>query len=139
MRFIDCRCARAFCGSLLAVSSKHPFARKRTVDVATVDTAEVLSLSEGHCLRDQTPAICRPTDIVQPTHCEQLPTMLALVRAGMGIAFVPEMFVRANPTPDVAFLKLRNPEPYRAVNLMKRRGRKLSPAADRLLKQIAEW
>jgi len=124
---------------LLAVGSKHPLARRRTADVAQLDTAEVLSLSEGHCLRDQTPAICRPKDIVQPTHCEQLPTLLGLVSAGMGIAFVPEMFAQRNTASGVTYLKLRNPEPFRAINLMKRRGRKLSPAADRLLKLIAEW
>ena len=65
-------------------------------------------------------------------------TLLALVRAGLGVAFVPEMFVRENTVTGVHFLKLRNPEPYRQVNIMKRRGRQLSPVANRLLKLISE-
>ncbi len=124
---------------VLAVPETDPRARlARAVDVASIEPATVLSLADGHCLRDQTPAQCRPRDTRERTTCEQLPTLLALVRAGLGVAFVPAMFAREAGTPGVAFLPVYNPEAKRAINVMKRRGRKLNPAASWLLNRIAE-
>lgn len=125
---------------LLAVSSKDPLvSRERAIKLSEIDAEELLSLSEGHCLRDQTLAVCRPNDIHGLPTCEQLPTLLALVKARFGVAFVPGMFVRENNTRGVDFLQIRDPEPHRAINIMKRRGRKLAPPAEGLLKLIGEW
>ncbi len=125
---------------LLAVSSRDPMARvDHPIDVADINPAEVLSLSGGHCLQDQVPKVCRRGGQGQIATCEQLPTLLAMVRARLGVAFVPGMFVRENETRGVDFLPLRNPAPSRDINVMKRRGRKLGPLAERLLKLIGRW
>ena len=91
-------------------------------------------MGEGHCLRGQTIELCRTAGSAHHTVCEQLPTLLAMVREGLGVTFVPAMFAHENALPGVSFLQLRNPSPKRSVNLMKRRGRKLNPVADTLLK-----
>ncbi len=126
---------------LLAVPSAHPLARSRsgTVRLSEVPKSEILVLSEGHCLRDQTIKVCRTPDANEFFQCEQLPTLQALVAAGLGVAFVPEMFVAEHPASGVTYLRLRDPEPMRAINIMKRRGKKLRLPADSLLKQIADF
>lgn len=122
---------------LLAVPQSHELARAKQGSLATSDIPrdQLLLLSEGHCLRDQTLKVCKPRESNEFFQCEQLPTLQTLVASGMGIAFVPEMFVAEHPAAGVSYLHLRDPEPLRAINVMKRRGRKLLAPAESLLKQ----
>ncbi len=120
---------------LLATSRKHQLADlTRPVEVDEIGPDELLFLSEGHCLRGQTITICRTAEAAHRTCCEQLPTLLSMVREGLGVTFVPAMFAHENAMPGVVFQKLRNPAPKRSITLMKRRGRKLNPVAESLLK-----
>ncbi len=125
---------------LLAVPTSHRLARgsRGAVRLAEVPRAELLLLSEGHCFRDQALQVCRAREANETFQCEQLPTLQALVAAGLGIAFVPAMFVAEHPAAKVTYLHLRQPEPTRAINLMKRRGKKLRLPAESLMKRLSQ-
>ncbi|MEM9481200.1 MAG: LysR substrate-binding domain-containing protein [Verrucomicrobiota bacterium] len=120
---------------LLAIHYKHRLADlSRPLEVDEIGSDELLFLSEGHCLRGQTITICRAAESAHRTCCEQLPTLLSMVREGLGATFVPAMFARENAMAGVVFKNLRNPSPSRSINIMKRRGRKLNAVADKLMK-----
>lgn len=67
------------------------------VDVSKIDPAELLLLSDGHCLRDQVYAACnlgavRSDDRGGPrTQRTSLSTILSLVGSGAGVTLVPAM------------------------------------------------
>lgn len=126
---------------LLAVPRSHELARSKqgTLQPADIPREQLLFLGEGHCLREQTLKVCRTRKPDEAFQCEQLPTVQTLVAAGLGIAFVPAMFVADHPVAGVSYLRLRAPQPLRAINVMKRRGRKLTPPAESLFRQILEF
>lgn len=132
----------------LALPDSHALANDDPVDASRVDPAEVLLLSEGHCLREQVPERCRSfsADNTEPSNpasleCEQLSTLQALVASGLGVAFVPEMSVPRGPRPGIVYRRLKRPVVRRTIALLKRRGRKMSLAAGALalcLKEIPQ-
>jgi len=129
----------------VALPEGHALARMETVPASEIVPDHVLSLSDGHCLRDQVPTVCRSRAVsggrAQPgslLECEQLSTLQALVAAGLGVAFVPEMSVRQEPVEGVVYRKLKTPSARRQIALLKRRGRNMSPAAKALADCLRE-
>ena len=122
---------------LLAVSEQHPLARAKNeiVSLADIPKQELLLLGEGHCFRDQALEICSLEESAKGFSCEQLSTLQTLVAANLGVAFVPMMFRNFLPLIGVRYLKIK-PEPVRAINILKRRGKKLRPPAQLLWNEI---
>ena len=76
---------------LLALPPEHPLATAARLDVAALAGETFLTLEQGHCLRDQTAAICRrlglePHHEVEASSIESLRQMVSL---GVGCAIVP--------------------------------------------------
>ena len=46
------------------------------------------------------------------------------------------MFREHHSTPGVSYLRIKDPVPTRAINTLKRRGKKLKPSADSLMKAV---
>lgn len=117
----------------------HPLASRRSVtwaELATFDYIAVTKASGNRLLLDL--ALANTPDLPQPS-CEarHVRTVVDMVAAGVGIAAVPEMAIPNN----AAVLKLRavpltTPVVNRTLGLIKRRGRVLSPAAERLHQMI---
>lgn len=129
----------------LALPDDHPLAREQQVATSGIDPSDVLSLSDGHCLRDQVPERCQSRSMadgegnkVGLLECEQLSTLQALVAAGLGVAFVPEMSVPQGPRRGIVYRSLKKPVTRRQIALLKRRGRKMSPAARALAECLRE-
>jgi len=115
---------------LLAVGSAHPLAHRERVSIEDLPSEDgIILLSEGHCLRDQSLRLCHPEAKGAQLECEQLPTMLALVSAGLGMGIVPETSALPAKVAGVKYLRFYHPEPRREINLMKRRGRAMNRAA----------
>ncbi len=83
---------------LVALPRRHPLAGRARVAPGALSTEPVILLEEGHCLRDQSVAVCdavglgRRRDDAQAAGLESLRQM---VMAGIGIALVPELATRA--------------------------------------------
>lgn len=82
---------------VLAVSKDHRLARRKRVAVSDLVEEEVLLLDDGHCLRDQTLAICDAAGACElgDFRATSLATLVHMVEAGVGITMLPQMAVDA--------------------------------------------
>lgn len=119
----------------LACRSGHPLSSKPHVDMETIAPADLLLLSEGHCLRDQTLELCKiserqdsgPVDL----RAASLQTLVELVRAGRGYTLLPKLAaVPISARSDKLHLVQIKPAPSRHVRLVFRKSfsRKVSMA-----------
>lgn len=77
----------------LAVPDHHPLAASDKVQLRRVSLERLLILKDGHCLRDETLAVCDRARARFTSHfeAEQFLTIFELIRAGFGVSIVPEM------------------------------------------------
>jgi DNA-binding transcriptional LysR family regulator len=112
----------------------HPLAAKRKVtwqDLARHDFITVSRASGNRLLIDQALAGLqhRPQALYEAQH---VTTLLGLVEAGLGVAAVPSLAMPAEKHPVLVSVPLVEPDVTRAVGLIRKRGRKLAPAAQQL-------
>ena len=118
----------------VAMPEGHRLAKaKGPVDMEQLPKEEIIVLGDGHCLGDQTLSVCRIRRSPDRLECEQIETLFAMVAAGLGLAIVPEMASQRHLGSGVLVKPFQDPEPTRAINLIKRRSATLSPAAEALL------
>jgi len=72
---------------LLAVSGRHPLARREHLDVQELATQKLLLLEDGHCLRDQALEVCRLFGANEKSEfrATSLETLRQMVAADVGI------------------------------------------------------
>jgi LysR family hydrogen peroxide-inducible transcriptional activator len=76
---------------LAALPQSHRLAKRRTINEKDL-AADVLVLSEGHCLADQTLMACgRRALAKQPLQAASLGTLIQLVAEGCGTTLVPQL------------------------------------------------
>jgi LysR family hydrogen peroxide-inducible transcriptional activator len=121
---------------LVAAPNAHPVCALSRVRPSSINERDLILLSEGNCLRDQTMQLCKGGASPSALVCEQLPTQLAMVAAGLGVAVVPEMAIKGTTAQGVSFLRFADPAPKRLIGLLKRRGLTLSLAARELVKRL---
>jgi LysR family transcriptional regulator, hydrogen peroxide-inducible genes activator len=111
---------------LVALPSGHRLARQKRITPGSLASESILLLEEGHCLRDQSLAVCHSAglanqrDDVQATGLESLRQM---VMAGIGIALVPELATLAPFGAErlAVYRRFQPPEPKRQLLLAWRR------------------
>ncbi len=119
---------------LLAVPAGHRLAtRAEPPRPSELDADELIHLSDGHCLAEQTLRLCRVRTPNPRLQCDQLATALALVSSGLGVTVVPQLAGRDHARGSVVFRPFANNGLFRVISLMKRRGVKPSPGAAKLL------
>lgn len=77
----------------LAVPEGHPLASAEKVQLRRLSEERLLILKDGHCLRDETLAICdrARARFSGQFEADQFLTIFELIRAGFGVSIVPEM------------------------------------------------
>lgn len=104
----------------LVVPDDHALAGAAQPSIGDVDTNELLLLTEGHCFRDQTAALC---ELGPPRRSSlratSLETLVNLVAQGMGVTLVPSLARPAAPGLEVR--PLSDLDAARAVNLTVRK------------------
>lgn len=122
---------------LLAAPNSHPLAlRKIPPGPGDVDPDELIHLSDGHCLAEQTRKIwesCKPSVGLE---CDQIATALAMVSAGMGVTIVPKLALSDVSHPNIVCRPFAGKGLHRSIQLMKCRRSKLTPAAEKLLASL---
>ncbi|MBD1573087.1 DNA-binding transcriptional regulator OxyR [Vibrio sp. S17_S38] len=109
----------------LAVPETHEWAKLDQVDLQQLSGRTVLSLGDGHCLRDQALGFCfaagaRDDDRFKATSLETLRNMVA---AGGGITLLPQLATPVEKVKDgVCYLPAVNPTPSRQLVLVYRPG-----------------
>ncbi len=107
----------------IALPQGHLLARDDAIALDAVDTAELLLLTEGHCLRDQVLEACGGDGSGARTQDTSLATILALVGAGAGVTLVPAMSLAGSWVTDsgIALRKEASGVAARQVRLVTRK------------------
>lgn len=122
----------AFCA---AMPEEHPLAGQAEVDLAEFARENLLLLSEGHCLGDQTREVCRSAGRDGPAdlRASSLATLVHMVAAGQGVTMLPEMAIADfERTPGLVVRRFRAPAPARKIGLAWRPGTSRAPAFEAL-------
>ncbi len=122
----DLESARLFREPLLvAAPTGHPLARRRFAERADLKGETVLTLERGHRLHDQVAELCREMGAKLTPDYEgtSLDTLRQMVGMGMGLTFLPALYVRAEMASDplVAVRPFRTNAPSRDIGMIWRR------------------
>lgn len=116
---------------VLAVSREHRLAQRKRVSAKDLQGEEVLLLDDGHCLRDQTLAICDAAGACElgDFRATSLATLVHMVEIGVGITMLPAMAVKTDSHfgRHLQLVRFGPPVPGRTVALAWRRS---SPMRD---------
>jgi DNA-binding transcriptional LysR family regulator len=123
---------------VLACLRDHPLARKRKVRWAELADHDYLSVTKASGNRFLIDSALSSQPVRPRWFCEaqHVSTLVNLVEAGLGVAAVPELAMPAGDHPLLVSVPLVDPTVSRTVGLIRRAGRRLSPAAQQLWEQI---
>ena len=107
----------------VALPKGHKLCERSDMSLADIQGEPLLLLAEGHCLRDQTLAVCAAYRQNQSVNASSLETLLALVAGGYGITLVPALSIRAGCQEElgVVIKPLSDKNAFRRVNLTTRK------------------
>jgi LysR family transcriptional regulator, hydrogen peroxide-inducible genes activator len=108
---------------VLAVSKKHELADRKRVKLEYLAGHKVLTLEDGHCLREQALGYCfsAGADEDRRFQATSLETLRYMVAANMGITLLPELAVGArSDNGDLRYIDFQAPAPTRRIVLLVR-------------------
>jgi LysR family hydrogen peroxide-inducible transcriptional activator len=129
-----------FCEELWLIAAENdPMARLIHPRASQIDIERLMLLSEGHCLREHSLEACQsgrrgrqraPSAI----EASSLPTLVQMVEAGLGVALLPEMAIKAGflVGSKVIARPLAAPAPRREIALVARPSTPRAPLLLRL-------
>jgi len=109
----------------LVVPKGHALAKNQSVALADIDARSLLLLTDGHCLREQTLALCNAAQRAatdRDLRASSLETLLNLVEAGYGMTVVPAL-ARHGPRfagGSLVAIQFTTPTPTRRIRLILR-------------------
>jgi LysR family hydrogen peroxide-inducible transcriptional activator len=110
---------------MIAAPRDHPLAGKAAVERTDLKGETILALEEGHRLHDQVEALCRDygARLAREFEGTSLDTLRQMVGMGMGLTFLPSLYVRSEIPDDreVIVRPLRSRPPSRSMGLAWRR------------------
>lgn len=116
---------------LLALPENNPLACRKSIDLREVAGEEFICLQRGKSLRTITDTYCQmagfaPAVILESDSPE---TVRELIRAGIGLSFIPNVTWSGMATEDIALVPISFPRCRRYIHLAWRKGGYFSPAA----------
>lgn len=126
----------------VAVPCGHEWAEQDEIDMQQLNGHTVLSLGDGHCLRDQALGFCfavgaKDDERFKATSLETLRNMVA---AGGGITLLPELSVPQKKLQDgVRYITAKAPKPTRKIVLVYRPGSPLRSRFEELARSISSY
>jgi DNA-binding transcriptional LysR family regulator len=123
---------------VLACRRDHPLAKKKAVAWADVEPYHLVTVSRASGNRTLLEAALVRTRVrlrwfYEVTH---LSTSLGLVEAGLGISVLPKLATPQGEHPIIVTKPIGNPQVSRTIGVVRRRGRQLSPAAQRFFDML---
>jgi DNA-binding transcriptional LysR family regulator len=121
---------------VVAVSRRHPLARRRTIRIGDLRDVPLVMFREGYDLRTSTEAACRAAGFAPTFAVEggEMDGVLRLTAAGLGAAIVPSLVVE--PHGPLHAVRITQPALTRTIGVAHRRDRRLSRAAQELLETV---
>lgn len=116
----------------------HPFAGQKSVSWTSLQGQPLVRVSAqtGNRQLIDDALGARREEMTWRYEVQHVVSAVGLVRAGLGLAIVPQLAINPVDSPGVVVLPLRNPGISRTLGVVSRRGVPLSPAADALLALI---
>lgn len=110
---------------VMATSQQHEFASKTQVSFDDLQHQKILTLEDGHCLRDQAMGYCFSAGAEEDHsfRATSLETLRYMVASNMGITLLPQL-ATINPlsNKDIRYIPFSSPEPTREISLLCRAG-----------------
>ncbi|MEZ5788501.1 MAG: LysR substrate-binding domain-containing protein [Xanthobacteraceae bacterium] len=109
---------------VLAVPAADPRPETMPVDAKAIEREPLILLEEGHCLRDQSLAICAGARGEQARRfgATSLATVMQMVANGYGVTLLPQVAAAVEARDErIKLLRFSPPEPGRSVGLAFRR------------------
>jgi LysR family hydrogen peroxide-inducible transcriptional activator len=102
---------------LLALPPGHPLGRRRSIEIEDLERERFIVMKEGHCLGDQVLQFCARRDLQASVtfRSAQLETIQSMVRAGLGISFIPAMAASVGGSVAEGYRSLKGPRPERKI------------------------
>jgi len=110
---------------VLAASPKHALARSENVKLSDLRNQQVLSLEDGHCLREQAMGYCFTAGATEDQRFKatSLETLRYMVASDMGITLLPQLAtLNLGESNAIHYMKFEKPEPVRQISLVIRQG-----------------
>ena len=102
---------------LLAAPNTHPLAKRKSIKQNDLYNQNVLLLEEGHCMREQTLALCRKMHVAETQNfrATSLETLRHMVAAGNGVTLMPKLAQQLHD--GVSYIPFSTPKPVRSIAL----------------------
>lgn len=116
----------------LATHRDHPLAAQGSIALSRASGEKFVTLRNAYRLRRLTDALCQSAGFEPDVAFEgdDVPTLLGLVAAGLGVAIVPSHHTDVLERPSVRYLELTDPAAYRTVSIGTSTTRRLAPSAE---------
>lgn len=126
----------------LTVGADHPLARKERVERSDLEGQEILTLGPGHQLHDVVLALCSEFGARVRLDYEgtSLDMLREMVITGLGISFMPGLYVRRELTTDTGLklLELHGRSIYRTIGMAWRRSTTREGSFERIAEMFRE-
>jgi len=106
---------------MLATPKTHPLANKKDLSLSDLHDEKILTLADGHCLKDQAMGYCFSAGAKEDNRFQatSLETLRHMVASGMGITLLPALAAQGNLASNtIHYGKFKAPEPVRAISLV---------------------
>ncbi|THG33527.1 LysR family transcriptional regulator [Naasia lichenicola] len=116
----------------LATHRDHPLAEQESIALRQASAESFVTLRAAYRLRRLTDALCQAAGFEPQVAFEgdDVPTLLGLVAAGLGVAIVPAHHTDVLERPSVRYLELTDSAAYRTVSIGWSTTRRLRPSAE---------
>ena len=124
----------------LAAQADHPLSKIKNLSLKDLKGHQVLTLVDGHCLRDDTVSYCfaAGAEEDQRFQATSLETLRYMVSNGIGITLVPELAISHEHGDGVVYRRFSEPEPQRAIVALIRPGYPRMPCVEKIIEVIRQ-
>ena len=108
---------------VMAMSPEHELANKSKVKFDDLQNRKILTLEDGHCLRDQAMGYCfsAGADEDQRFKATSLETLRYMVASNMGVTLLPKLATMSlAENKSIQYTSFISPEPVRQISLLLR-------------------
>ncbi len=126
---------------LLATPADHPLAKKKSVTLQDLEGERVLTLEDGHCLRDQAMGYCFAAGAKedQQFRATSLETLRYMVATGMGVTLMPQLAtLNRQGDKGIRYVPFKDPAPNREVCLLMRPNYTRTPVVRKLVANLRQ-
>ncbi|PCJ48163.1 MAG: DNA-binding transcriptional regulator OxyR [Gammaproteobacteria bacterium] len=108
---------------MLALPSHHPLVSKANISLDDLNGQDVLTLQDGHCLREQTQDYCFSAGAKEDKHfsATSIETLRYMIGTGVGLTLIPELAVKNRDDKNIIYRRFNGIEPHRKIVLLTRK------------------